>query len=116
MHLNPKVISFLIFIFFNSCTNNNNNSVNSEVIYNVKTFEVNDSSGKLNGWGYDVFKNNTKMIHQKVIPGKEGNQFFNSKNSAMAIGNLVISKLKANPNDLPTILPFEIDSVLNSIK
>lgn len=87
-----------------------------EVIYDVKTFEVNDSAGKSNGWGYDVFKNNTKMIHQTVIPGKEGNQFFNSENSAKAIGNLVAAKLKANPNDLPTILPSEIDSVLNSIK
>jgi predicted glutamine amidotransferase len=64
------------------------------------------------GWGYDIFKDNKLYIHQDVIPAVEGRKSFASKDEAVRIGELVISKIKQGKGGgLPQITVQEIDSL-----
>jgi hypothetical protein len=48
-----------------------------------------------NGWGYDVLVNETIIIHQPFVPGKEGVNGFSTKEEAGADAQTVIEKLKS---------------------
>ncbi|MCX6294942.1 MAG: DUF4907 domain-containing protein [Bacteroidetes bacterium] len=79
--------------------------------YEVKTFEVKDStSEKSLGWGYDIFVDGHKTIHQPIIPGVSGNRPFSSELKAKKTGTFAIDKIK-NTGGLPTITIKELDSL-----
>ncbi len=79
--------------------------------YEIKTFEVKDStSGKSLGWGYDIFVDGHKTIHQPIIPGVSGNQSFSTESNAKITGSFAIDKMK-NTGGLPTITIKELDSL-----
>ena len=61
-----------------------------------------------NGWGYDVYANDSILIHQPYIPAIEGNKSFTTKEQAITIGQLVINKFKTHQS--PTISVHELDS------
>ncbi|OFY87800.1 MAG: hypothetical protein A3F72_08000 [Bacteroidetes bacterium RIFCSPLOWO2_12_FULL_35_15] len=83
------------------------NSQNME----VKTFELKDSaSGKSKGWGYDLYMDGHKTIHQPIIPGVAGNNSFKTEEQAKRTGNFAINKMKQTGN-LPTIAIKELDSL-----
>ncbi len=49
----------------------------------------------MNGsWGYDIFKDKKKFIHQPGKPGLPGNEGFKRKSDAAKVARLVINKLK----------------------
>src|SRR5687767_6963704 len=53
----------------------------------VKTFEVNDTlNRKLQGWGYDIYINGKRAIHQPIIPAIPGNNSFSSEEKARKAG------------------------------
>lgn len=76
----------------------------------VKTFEVKDSSGKAQGWGYDIYTSGKKFIHQPIIPGIAGNNYFKTEEDAKKTGLLAANKIKAT-GSLPTLSPKELDSL-----
>lgn len=83
------------------------NSQNME----VKTFELTDStSGKSKGWGYDLYIDGHKTIHQPIIPGVAGNNSFKTEEQAKRTGNFAINKMKQT-GSLPTISIKELDSL-----
>lgn len=83
------------------------NSQNME----VKTFELTDStSGKSKGWGYDLYMDGHKTIHQPIIPGVAGNSSFKTEEQAKRTGNFAINKMKQT-GSLPTISIKELDSL-----
>lgn len=83
------------------------NSQNME----VKTFELTDStSGKSKGWGYDLYMDGHKTIHQPIIPGVAGNKSFKTEEQAKKTGNFAINKMKQT-GSLPTISIKELDSL-----
>ena len=47
------------------------------------------------GWGYDVLVNERIIIHQPMIPGKQGVAGFNSEKEAGADAQSVIEKIKS---------------------
>jgi hypothetical protein len=47
------------------------------------------------GWGYDVLVNERIIIHQPMIPGKQGVAGFNSEQEAGADAQSVIEKIKS---------------------
>lgn len=47
-------------------------------------------------FGYDIFDNGKKMIHQPNIPGRPGNKGFKSAADATKVAILVIEKIKKN--------------------
>ena len=69
----------------------------------IETFKTNS------GWGYNILINNKIYIHQKFIPGTEGNQAFTSENDAEKVANLVT--LKMQKGVLPSIKKNELDSL-----
>lgn len=76
----------------------------------VKTFEVKDSTGKLQGWGYDIYSNGKKAIHQPIIPAIPGNWPFKSESDALKTGLFALSKMEKE-GSLPTLSLFELDSL-----
>lgn len=76
----------------------------------AKTFEVIDSLGKSHGWGYDLYVDGKRTIHQPIIPAVAGNNSFASQADAQKVGDLAASKMKKS-GSLPTILEHDLDSL-----
>lgn len=60
-----------------------------------------------NTFGYDVFVNGRKFIHQACIPTLSGNKGFKTKGDANKVALLVVDKLKKG-NYLPTVTATEL--------
>ncbi len=78
--------------------------------YALQTFQIQDSSGKFRGWGYDVYVDRQKRIHQPIIPGIPGNNAFKTESEARRTGYFVISKMNEN-GGLPTVSINDLDSL-----
>jgi uncharacterized protein DUF4907 len=61
------------------------------------------------GWGYDIWTDKTRYIHQDVIPGIPGNFGFRTKEDALAVGQLVYDRLIAN--QMPIVTTRDLDSL-----
>ena len=127
-----KALLFFVFLFLYSCessTNKNNSAAQSPIQsgtttntssvnepnfssdnLEVKTFEVKDSTGNSQGWGYDIYAGGKKIIHQPIIPAIPGNRSFKSADDAMKTGLLAANKMKHGAS-LPTLLIKELDSL-----
>lgn len=76
----------------------------------AKTFEVKDANGKSTGWGYDLFVDGKRSIHQPIIPAVPGNSAFATEADAKKIGDLAANKMKVT-GSLPTISVHDLDSL-----
>lgn len=65
-----------------------------------------------NGWGYIITNNNKVIIKQTIIPVISESKSFKNEQDALAVGESVVKKLKANNS--PTIT--KIDLILLKIK
>ena len=83
-------------------------SVNGEITYQL--FPVNDSIGRPSGWGYDLYVNGKKTIHQGIIPAVPGNSAFQTENDARKVAELAVDKMKKS-GSLPTITLEDLDSL-----
>ncbi len=61
-------------------------------------------------FGYDIFDNNRKMIHQPSVPGMPGNKGFKRKTDAAKVAQLVLHKINHNQMP-PTVSKQELDSL-----
>ncbi len=94
-----SVILFAVSRF----TGNNGHSLGKEIQITAKIFKSD------NGWGYDIYTNDTLYIHQEFIPAAEGRKGFSTKEDAEKISQLALAKLKFSK--LPVITVEEIDSL-----
>jgi len=76
----------------------------------VRIFEVKDSIGKSLGWGYDIYVDNKKTIHQPMIPAIQGNRAFKTESDAKKTGLFALSKM-IKEGTLPALLISELDSL-----
>ncbi len=76
----------------------------------TRVFEVKDHTGKAKGWGYDIYVDGKKMIHQPIIPAIPGNDAFKTEKDALTVGTLAADKMKKS-GSLPTISVNELDSL-----
>src|SRR6476660_5942587 len=67
-------------------------------VFGYSCFQNNDET-----WGYDILRSEKIFIHQPTIPAASGLKGFSNKQSASAIAELAIKKLKRRPNEFPTI-------------
>lgn len=79
----------------------------AETIMRFEVFANMDSLGNQHGFGYDIYQNDKKMIHQTNIPGEPGIDGFVSEKEAAIIAQVVIDKLKAG-GGLPTLSHTEL--------
>ena len=117
------VLFFFTFLLFSSCdgskhkNGSNSSQTNTDISASatskgmeLKTFEVKDSTGKSQGWGYDIYVNGEKTIHQPIIPAVPGNNSFKTENDAQKVGSFALDKM-LKEGSLPTILIKELDSL-----
>jgi hypothetical protein len=62
------------------------------------------------GWGYDIYMNGKRYIHQPHIPAISGNKGFATEEDARKAGGLVVHKIRNNIMP-PTIDVDELDSL-----
>lgn len=102
-----KTIFFLIlnFIFFSNNLAAQNIEKHKNVTPNASSFPSGDHingaemSYKImpapgNTWCYDIYMNGRLFIHQPNVPGLPGNEGFKTKDGAVKVAELVISKIK----------------------
>ncbi len=78
------------------------------VLVEVRAFEV-----PPNGWGYDILRDGRPFYHQNIIPGISGNRAFQSKEDALAVGNVIYRRIVAG--QAPTITEKEMRDMHISI-
>lgn len=77
----------------------------------VKTFEVIDSiTGRSQGWGYDLYVNNARTIHQAIIPAIEGNNSFKTEADALKTGTFAADKMRST-GALPALTIEELENL-----
>jgi hypothetical protein len=76
----------------------------------ARTFEVVDSLGHSSGWGYDLYVDGKRTIHQPTIPAIAGIHAFRTEYDAKQLGELAAAKIRAGAG-LPTISTQELDSL-----
>lgn len=76
----------------------------------ARTFEVTDDSGMKKGWGYDLYVNGKKVIHQDVIPARSGNAAFSSEADAKKTGDFAALKYMKTGR-FPSLNLQELDSL-----
>ncbi len=81
-----------------------NSTANTGTTFSYKTFLIN------NKWGYDIYQNNSLIIHQPNIPAIHGNDGFSTELDAKLVAELAIKKLK-NGTFPPSISIEELDSL-----
>lgn len=77
-----------------------------EVDILIRTFQNEDQS-----WGYDIYQNGNRYIHQPHIPAAAGIKGFQTELSARKVAGLVVKKIK-NGMMPPSVSTTELDSVL----
>ncbi|MCH1910578.1 DUF4907 domain-containing protein [Leptospira noguchii] len=109
-----SALLFIIFIIFANCNRSKSEKSNVDQTslknaeFQIKTYRNNSG-----GYGYDIFVNSARTIHQPHIPGLRGVKGFDLESQAEQAANLVIDKLQSGMMP-PTITEQEIDWILRS--
>ena len=82
----------------------------TNVVFSYEIFVITDSLGINHGYGYDIFQNSKRMIHQTTIPGEAGIGGFVSAEEAETVAKLVKQKMEAH-SGFPTVNRVELDSL-----
>ena len=89
-----------------SNNNNNNNEVEAQNKQNVTAKAI-----KLeNGWGYDIYINEKRYIHQYIIPAISGMHTFPTEEKALKVADFVVEKIEEGIIP-PFVTPKELDSL-----
>jgi len=76
----------------------------------IETFEVTDSTGASQGWGYDIYSNGDRIIHQPTIPAVSGISSFKTEEDASRTGHYAMNKMMKS-GSFPTLSIQELDSL-----
>ena len=87
------VIGLAVVTWFYVAHRSSNNVPHRDgfVYVECKPFQVAGGSG----WGYDILTDGKTYIHQDRLPGLPGNRTFATREDALKVGRLMMSKLKA---------------------
>ncbi len=100
-------------LLFLTCT------VHAQIQQPKKSFSTSNLTYKIidapnNTYGYDIYSDNKRIIHQPSIPALAGNESFETKTAAAKVAQLVITKIKKGES-LPTVTIEEMKK-LQAIK
>lgn len=124
------ITAFLFFVFFTGCSDpqvtetekkdsmvpvvTQTDSVPAQTIpqlqVEARTFEVSDAQTKKSGWGYDLYVDGKRKIHQPIIPSRSGNNPFASEADAKKTGDYAARKFMRT-GEFPSMTPEELDSL-----
>ncbi|WP_298646939.1 DUF4907 domain-containing protein [uncultured Proteiniphilum sp.] len=97
-----SAISIVLLIYFLSPLSNQTGNTD---IYSIRTFQ----SGE--GWGYQINKKEEMIILQPYMPCITGEKPFPDEKSALAVGKLVLLKIKSNGD--PSITMEELNKTIH---
>lgn len=103
-------VTFILIIKGNSSQNeidvddNNNDRTGADRTIETTVFQVEE------GWGYDLFVDGKRFIHQPYIPVIQGNKPFENEADAKKVAELVAKKIRLNSIP-PTVSYRELDSL-----
>jgi hypothetical protein len=72
------------------------------------TFKIISAASKT--WGYDIYSNGKKLIHQPNKPGVSGNKGFKTKKMAELVARKIIDKIRKGEMP-PSISQEELDKL-----
>jgi len=70
--------------------------------YTIKILSIADG-----GYGYDIYSNHKRFIHQPIIPGIAGNNGFTTKEDAQKVSHAVVLKMQ-NGEAMPAVSVQEL--------
>lgn len=117
-------ILFVVFLIATACNQKDNKTDVEKVIKNEKPVENAELQPAVfeiktfvedNGWGYDIYRNNEKYIHQPNIPAVNGLHVFVSEADALKVAELMVEKMQGGMAQ-PTISVEELESLQIEIK
>lgn len=78
-----------------------------QIVFSIKTDSLTYQiiTGINHTYGYDIYKNNQKLIHQPSIPCINGNKGFTKKEDAQKVAKLVIKKIRKG--EMPPTLTIQ---------
>ncbi len=105
---------FFIGVFCFSCnspvdTNTHADKVEKRSAASSPQFEIKTFTYET-GWGYDIYLNNQKYIHQPNIPAINGLHVFVSEDDAIKVAQLMVRKMEDGMSQ-PTISVEDLDSL-----
>lgn len=77
---------------------------NTKDVFEIKTFKHSDY------FGFDILHEGRTLIHQPIIPARQGNNGFMSERDAIIVATLMVTKIRNNIMP-PTISVEELDSM-----
>jgi len=92
--------------------NNNNITDTNHIARSTFNYVIIDAPHDT--YGYDIYNDNHKLIHQPSIPGLPGNDGFKTKADALKVAQLVCDKLKKG--EMPPSVSIEEMTQLKVIK
>lgn len=102
---------FILIIYSIHIDNKNNSLVNNNQIISNNGIEIKIfNTNSFIGWGYDIYIEGNKYIHQVTIPCIQGKTGFKSEVDARKTAELVTGKINNNISP-PTITLGELDSL-----
>ena len=112
--MKQTIIFFSLFLFSILFACNNEPTAHEKQIEQAKnnyehTLQVQTFQAE-NGWGYDIYIDGKKFVHQTQIPAKQGNSGFSSEAKAHKTALLVCEKIMMNFMP-PTVTMEELDSL-----
>jgi hypothetical protein len=78
----------------------------NKVVLSVRTFKMDSTKT----WGYEIFIDDKKYIHQEFIPALDNNRPFTTKKEALKVGRAVMQKIKNNKT--PSLTKEEVIDIL----
>lgn len=75
-----------------------------------RTYETQDSIGRPSGWGYDLYVNGKRTIHQPIIPAVSGNIPFHTEADARKTGEFAAEKMQES-GTFPSVSAHDLDSL-----
>jgi hypothetical protein len=103
IHAGAFILTATLLSSGSSCAQNTPSIPPTEQLAKARlTYTVIEAEG---GYGYDVFADDKRLIHQPSIPGKPGVMAFKKKSDAEKVAQLVIRKIKAR--EMPPVITEE---------
>ncbi|HMK25399.1 MAG TPA: DUF4907 domain-containing protein [Chitinophagaceae bacterium] len=105
-----RILYLITLIFFvNTTSALGQPPINKSTKYTYKIIESLN-----NTYGYDIYVDNKLLIHQPAIPALASNEGFKTKNDAIKVAQLVITKIKKG--DMPPTIAVEEIKKMKIIK
>jgi hypothetical protein len=102
-----RIYSLLMLFFITACHHEEMPLPGASLQIEYRLFSTTDSLHR-SGWGYEITVEQQLFIKQSIIPAIGGIRVFHAQEDAAKVAQLVITKIRQNPNKLPAVSVKEL--------